>query len=83
MDNFYAKYNNKEEFKNIIDFASTLSAKLPNGHYISKYGIKNLYNENGAYIIIELRRGNYFIDTINDLNDIDLTNFRELRRNNV
>lgn len=74
MDNYFITYNNKEEFNKIINYASSISAKLPNGHYISKYGKKALFVEGTSNIIFEKKKDTYFI---NNETNVDKNNFTE------
>ena len=68
MDNYFITYTNKEEFNKIMNYASSISAKLPNGHYISKYGKRALFTEGTAYIIFEKKKDTYYINNVIEVN---------------
>ena len=77
----YAEYNNKEEFNKIIRFATKLSTKLPNGHYISKYGKKILFEEGHCYLVIEQKKDDYYINNYNEetIKVRDLNEYRQIK----
>ena len=76
----YADYNNKDEFNEIIRYLTkTRSVKLPNGHYISKYGKKMLFEEGHCYLVLEQKKNDYYINNYNDetIKAIDLNEYEK------